>query len=133
MTPSRVAAIAATWGTPPESTASRSTLSMAVPSTDALMCDLPESNDAVPAAFALVITPEPDRLSHSEVILRPAQAFSPIPPNLRIANDAPEPRDSRPKLPCQLTLTLVSSNVSSSYRRQPKGDRAWASQWRTSR
>src|SRR6185312_11236804 len=41
MTPSRSAAIAATWGTPPESTAFRSTLSMADPSMDAFMDDLP--------------------------------------------------------------------------------------------
>src|SRR5882724_3827124 len=40
MTPSRLAAIAATCGTPPESTASRRTLSMAVPSIAELMRDL---------------------------------------------------------------------------------------------
>ena len=42
MTLLRSAAIAATCGTPPESTASRSTLSMAVPSMEALMRDLLE-------------------------------------------------------------------------------------------
>jgi hypothetical protein len=50
MTPSRSAAIAATCGTPPESTASRSTLSM-----DALIDDLPYAVDNV--VVPLAITP----------------------------------------------------------------------------
>src|SRR5580704_16061791 len=86
MTPSRSAAIAATCGTPPESTASCRTLSMAVPSMDALIV----------TSWSRTALFTPWHLTRSTT---PGQA------GCLILN---------PESVCQRTLTLVDSNVSRS-------------------